>query len=131
PHASEYARRAGLLAEDELFYAQHNARVVKEAEEYYRTMFGGQASSWNRRDQHMVDTLDLLVGHLGAQRGETAKVVVWAHNSHLGDARATEVASQGQLNVGQLVRERHAADCRLIGFTTFTGTVTAADDWGR
>jgi erythromycin esterase-like protein len=78
----------------------------------------------------MVDTLDALVGHLSQQRGEPAKVVVWAHNSHVGDARATEVSGQGQLTVGQLVRERHAGDCRLIGFSTFTGTVTAADDWG-
>ena len=129
-HAAEYARRDGLIAEDELFYATQNARTVKKAEEYYRTMFGGRASSWNLRDQHMVDTLDALVIHLGQQRAGPAKVVVWAHNSHLGDARATEVATQGQLNVGQLVRERHAGDCRLVGFTTFTGTVTAADDWG-
>ncbi|MCU1458576.1 MAG: Erythromycin esterase [Actinomycetia bacterium] len=129
-HAPEYARRDGLLAEDELFYAEQNALTVRNAEEYYRTMFGLQAASWNLRDQHMVDTLDALVGHLSRQRQELAKVVVWAHNSHLGDARATDVATHGQLNVGQLVRERHAGDCRLVGFTTFTGTVTAADDWG-
>ena len=129
-HAPEYARRDGLNAEDEAFYAEQNARTVKDAEEYYRTMFSGRASSWNLRDQHMVDTLDALAIHLGHQRGEPAKVVVWAHNSHLGDARATEVAAHGQLNVGQLVRERHRDDCRLIGFTTFTGTVTAADSWG-
>jgi erythromycin esterase-like protein len=129
-HAAEYARRDGLIAEDELFYAEQNALTVKNAEQYYRSMFGGRASSWNLRDQHMVDILDALVGHLSRQRGELGKVVVWAHNSHLGDARATEVATQGQLNVGQLVRERHAGDCRLIGFTTFAGTVTAADDWG-
>jgi erythromycin esterase-like protein len=113
-----------------VFYLEQNARTVKDAEEYYRSMFGARASSWNLRDQHMVDTLDALAIHLGRQRGAPAKVVVWAHNSHLGDARATEVAAQGQLNVGQLVRERHAGDCRLAGFTTFTGTVTAADDWG-
>ena len=129
-HAPEYARRDGLIAEDEAFHAEQNARTVKDAEEYYRTMFGGRASSWNLRDQHMVDTLDALAIHLGQQRREPAKIVVWAHNSHLGDARATEVSGQGQLNVGQLVRERHGDDCRLIGFTTFTGTVTAADDWG-
>jgi erythromycin esterase-like protein/predicted phosphoribosyltransferase len=129
-HAPEYARRDGLIAEDEAFYAEQNARTVKDAEEYYRSMFGGRASSWNLRDQHMIDTLDALAIHLGQQRGEAAKVVVWAHNSHLGDARATEVSAQGQLNVGQLVRERHADDCRLVGFTTFSGTVTAADDWG-
>jgi erythromycin esterase-like protein/predicted phosphoribosyltransferase len=129
-HSPEYARRDGLIAEDEAFYAEQNARTVKDAEEYYRSMFGRGSASWNLRDQHMVDTLDALAIHLGQQRGEQAKVVVWAHNSHLGDARATEVAAQGQLNVGQLVRERHRGDCRLIGFSTFTGTVTAADDWG-
>jgi erythromycin esterase-like protein len=129
-HALEYARRDGMVAEDELFYAQQNAQVVKAAAEYYRTMFSGRISSWNLRDRHMVDTLDALVSHLGCQQGQQAKVVVWAHNSHLGDARATEHGSQGQLNVGQLVRERHGGDCRLIGFTTYTGTVTAADDWG-
>src|SRR2546423_7884300 len=118
-----------MTAEDELFYAEQNALTVRNAEEYYRTMFDGRASSWNLRDQHMVDTLDALAGHLSQQRGEPAKIVVWAHNSHLGDARATEVVTQGQLNVGQLVRERHGGDCRLVGFTTFTGTVTAADDW--
>jgi erythromycin esterase-like protein/adenine/guanine phosphoribosyltransferase-like PRPP-binding protein len=129
-HAPDYARRDGLLAEDELFYAEQNARTVKGAEEYYRTMFSGRASSWNLRDQHMVETLDLLAAHLSRQRGGPAKVIVWAHNSHLGDARATDVAAQGQLNVGQLVRERHGGHCRLVGFTTFEGTVTAADDWG-
>jgi erythromycin esterase-like protein len=86
-------------------------------------------SSWNLRDTHMVDTLDALAGHLSRQRGEPAKIVVWAHNSHLGDARATEATSRGELNVGQLVRERHPGESRSIGFTTFTGTVTAADDW--
>jgi erythromycin esterase-like protein/predicted phosphoribosyltransferase len=129
-NAPEYARRDGLIAEDEAFYAEQNARTVKSAEEHYRSMFGGRASSWNLRDAHMVDTLDALAIHLGRLRGAPAKIVVWAHNSHVGDARATEVAADGQLNVGQLVRERHHGDCRLVGFTTFTGTVTAADDWG-
>jgi len=129
-HALEYARRDGLIAEDELFYAQQNARTVRAAEEYYRSMFSGRVSSWNLRDRHMVDTLDALAGHLSRQRGAPAKLVVWAHNSHLGDARATEAAARGELNVGQLVRERHPVDCRLVGFTTNTGTVTAADDWG-
>jgi erythromycin esterase-like protein/adenine/guanine phosphoribosyltransferase-like PRPP-binding protein len=129
-HALEYAQRDGLLAEDELFYAEQNARTVRAAEEYYRTMFGGRVSSWNLRDQHMTDTLDALSVHLSRQRGRQARIVVWAHNSHLGDARATEMASLGEYNVGQLVRERHAGHCRLLGFTTYTGTVTAADDWG-
>ena len=128
-HAVEYARRDGLMADDELFYAEQNARTVRAAEEYYRAMFSGRASSWNLRDRHMADTLDALAGHLTRQRGAPAKIVVWAHNSHLGDARATETAASGELNVGQLVRERHSGDCRLIGFTTYTGTVTAASDW--
>ncbi len=128
-HALEYARRDGLLAQDELFYAEQNAQTVKASAEYYRSMFSGRVSSWNLRDRHMTDTLDALAGHLGRQRGGPAKLVVWAHNAHLGDARATEVAAEGELNVGQLVRERHPGDCRLIGFTTYTGTVTAADDW--
>ena len=128
-HAVEYVRRDGLMADDELFYAEQNARTVRAAEEYYRAMFSGRASSWNLRDRHMADTLDALAGHLTRQRGAPAKIVVWAHNSHLGDARATETAASGELNVGQLVRERHPGDCRLIGFTTYTGTVTAASDW--
>ncbi|MDP9240190.1 MAG: erythromycin esterase family protein, partial [Actinomycetota bacterium] len=130
-HAMEYAKRDGLLGEDEVFYAELNARVVRAAEEYYRRMFSGRVSSWNLRDRHMVDTLDALAAHLTRQRGEPARVVVWAHNSHVGDALATEMAMRGELNVGQLVRERHQGDCRLIGFTTYTGTVTAADDWGQ
>ncbi|MGH3462694.1 MAG: erythromycin esterase family protein [Kribbellaceae bacterium] len=129
-HALEYARRDGLIGEDDAFYAEQNARTVKAAEQYYRTMFSGRVSSWNLRDHHMAETLDALAGHLSRQRGKPARIVVWAHNSHLGDARATEAAARGELNVGQLVRERHAADCRLIGFTTYGGTVTAADDWG-
>jgi erythromycin esterase-like protein len=92
-------------------------------------MFAGRVMSWNLRDRHMVDTLEALADHLTRQRGQPAKIVVWAHNSHLGDAQATELGSQGELNVGQLMRERHAGDCRSIGFTTYAGTVTAADDW--
>jgi erythromycin esterase-like protein/predicted phosphoribosyltransferase len=129
-HAMDYTRDGGLLAEDELFYAEQNAKTVRDAAEYYRSMFAGGATSWNLRDRHMVDTLDALADHLRRQRGEPAKIVVWEHNSHLGDARATESSARGELNVGQLVRERHPGDCRTIGFTTYTGTVTAADDWG-
>jgi erythromycin esterase-like protein/predicted phosphoribosyltransferase len=122
-------RQDGAEADEELFSAEQNARTVKDAEEYYRAMFGGGIASWNLRDRHMTDTLDSLAIHLSHQRGEQAKVVVWAHNSHLGDARATELGSIGELNVGQLARERHPGDCYNIGFTTYTGTVTAADDW--
>jgi erythromycin esterase-like protein/predicted phosphoribosyltransferase len=129
-HAHEHARRDGLLAEDELFHAEQSARTVKAAEEYYRTMFGGHVSSWNLRDSHMADTLDALADHLTRQRGERARVVVWAHNSHVGDSRATEQGSAGELTLGRVVRERHPGDCLLGGFTTYSGTVTAADDWG-
>jgi erythromycin esterase-like protein len=129
-NAAEYARRDGLLAADEAFYAEQNAKVVKNAAEYYRSMFSGRVLSWNLRDGHMAETLDAVREHLSGQLGEPAKIVVWAHNSHLGDARATEAAARGELNVGQLVRERHSDDCVNLGFTTYTGTVTAADDWG-
>jgi erythromycin esterase-like protein len=116
------------VADDELFFAEQNARVVKNAEAYYRTMLRGRVSSWNLRDQHMADTLDALVAHLDA-RGRPAKVVVWAHNSHLGDARATDMGERGEWNVGQLVREKHGQDAMLVGFSTYTGTVTAASNW--
>jgi erythromycin esterase-like protein/hypoxanthine phosphoribosyltransferase len=128
--AHERARLAGLLAEDELFHMEQSARTVKAAEEYYRSMFGGRVSSWNLRDTHMADTLDALANHLTRQRGEPARIVVWAHNSHVGDSRATELGSAGEVTVGRLVRERHPQDCLLAGFTTYSGTVTAADDWG-
>jgi erythromycin esterase-like protein len=117
------------MAEDELFYAEQNARLVKNAEEYYRSMFLEEVSSWNLRDRHMVETLEALVAHFD-QRGGRAKVVVWAHNSHLGDARATQMGERGELNVGQLVRERYGRGAVLVGFTTHHGTVTAASDWG-
>jgi erythromycin esterase-like protein/predicted phosphoribosyltransferase len=126
--APEYARRNASVGEDELFYAEQNARLVKNAEEYYRSMFLGEVSSWNLRDSYMVETLDALVAHLGRQGGNP-KVVVWAHNSHLGDARATAMSQRGELNVGQLVREKYGREASLIGFTTHHGTVTAASDW--
>jgi erythromycin esterase-like protein/predicted phosphoribosyltransferase len=125
-----HAADDGWLAEDERFAAEVNARVVRDAESYYRSMVSGRVNTWNLRDTHMVETLELLVQHLGRQRGEPARVVVWAHNSHLGDARVTEMGMRGELNVGQLVRERHPLASRSLGFTTHAGTVTAADDWG-
>ena len=116
------------MAEDEFFYAEQNARVVKDAEQYYRTMFTGRVSSWNLRDSHMTETLEALVEHLERTAGP-AKIVVWEHNTHLGDARATEMGRAGEHNVGQLVRQRHGRDAVLIGFATYNGTVTAASDW--
>jgi erythromycin esterase-like protein len=128
--AAEYARRDGRVAEDEFFYAEQNARLAKNAEHYYRSMFRGRVSSWNLRDRHMAETLDALVAHLDRQGGRRTKVVVWAHNSHLGDARATEMGDGGELNLGQLVRERYGRETVLVGFSTYSGTVTAASDWG-
>jgi erythromycin esterase-like protein len=127
--AAEYASRDGRVAEDEFFFAEQNARLVKNAEQYYRSMFRGRVSSWNLRDQHMTETLYALVSHLEKQ-GERPKIVVWEHNSHLGDARATQMGEGGEWNVGQLVRERHGREAVLVGFTTYSGTVTAASDWG-
>jgi erythromycin esterase-like protein len=126
--AAEYASRDGRVAADEFFYAEQNARLVRNAEQYYRSMFRGRVSSWNLRDRHMAETLHALVAHLESQ-GQNAKVVVWEHNSHLGDARATDMGRQGELNVGQLVRERYGGESVLVGFSTYTGTVTAATDW--
>lgn len=127
--AAEYASGDEFTARDEFFFAEQNARLVKNAEEYYRSMFERRrVSSWNLRDSHMAETLDELAKHLEAEN-RRAKIVVWAHNSHLGDARATEMGERGEWNVGQLVRERYENDACLIGFTTHEGTVAAADNW--
>jgi erythromycin esterase-like protein len=123
--AMEYARRDGRVAADEYFFAEQNARLVANAETYYRTMFGSNVQSWNVRDRHMMETLESLLKHGGAN----SKAVVWAHNSHLGDARATQMASSGELNLGQLIRERFGDASFLIGLTTHDGTVTAARNW--
>lgn len=132
---TELQRRAGEpgpggVAEDEAFFAEQNARLVKNAEAYYRSMFEGRVNSWNLRDSHMTETLAALDSYLSRQTGQPARLVVWAHNSHLGDARATEMGTQGEWNVGQLMRERYGMDAvRLIGFSTYTGRVTAATNW--
>jgi erythromycin esterase-like protein len=126
--AADLAQRDGRVARDEFFYAEQNARTVRNAEQYYRTMFRGHVESWNLRDRHMVDTLEAVAADL-ERRGRPVKVIVWAHNSHLGDARATQMGERGELNVGQLVRERHGTEALLVGFTTYTGSVTAASDW--
>lgn len=131
-NAVGYMKADGEALEDELFYLEQNARIVKNAEEYYRTMFQGRNTSWNLRDRHMVETLENLVTFLDKRRTpeqSPVKVVVWAHNSHLGDARATEMGERGEWNIGQLVREKHEDNARLIGFSTYTGTVTAASHW--
>ena len=109
------------------FNAEQNALVAKNAERYYRTMVRGGASSWNVRDRHMVDTLDRLMQFHGPQ----AKAIVWEHNTHIGDARATDMADAGMVNVGQLIRQQHAeAGVVLVGFGSHRGSVIAADAWG-
>jgi erythromycin esterase-like protein len=127
--APDYAGHDGRADEDELFSAEQNARLVKNAEAYYRTMFLEEVSSWNLRDRHMAETLEELVPYLD-RNGRRAKIAVWEHNSHLGDARATDMTRRGELNVGQLTREKYGDDAVLVGFSTYQGTVTAATDWG-
>lgn len=117
----EYLRRDGTRFHD----AVQNARLVADAERYYRAMYYGGDRSWNLRDTHMFETLKLLLEH----RGPDARAVVWAHNSHLGDASATEMGARGQLNLGQLAREEWGEDAYLVGFGTHSGTVAAASDW--
>jgi erythromycin esterase-like protein len=128
-HAADYASRDGRIAADEYFVAEQNARVARNAETYYRAMFRGGAASWNVRDQHMMMTLEALADHVSAQMRRAARIVVWAHNSHLGDARATSMAARGELNLGQLVRERFGSACCAIGMTTHDGEVTAVRNW--
>jgi erythromycin esterase-like protein len=127
--AEAYLRRDGWIADDEYFFAEQNALLVRDAEEYYQQMYRAEVSSWNLRDRHMAGTLDALIEHLDRQVPR-AKIVVWEHNSHVGDARATEMSTRGELNVGQLARQRYGHECLLLGLTTFDGSVTAATDWG-
>jgi erythromycin esterase-like protein len=119
---------APRMERDEAFYAQQNARLVHNAEEYYRTMFRGRASSWNLRDSHMVQILQALDKHLAVGRSKP-RIAVWAHNSHLGDASATEMGDSGEWNVGQLMRDRYRDEVALVGFSTNRGWVTAASEW--
>jgi erythromycin esterase-like protein len=126
---SEEVLRVGLADADEQFWAEQNALVVQNAERYYRAMFGEFRNSWNIRDTHMFDTLISLQQSLS--RDETpAKLIVWAHNSHVGNAEATEAGQRGEVNVGNLVRRRFGSEARLIGFSTYRGSVTAASEWG-
>jgi protein-L-isoaspartate(D-aspartate) O-methyltransferase len=118
---AEYSARDGERFAD----AVHNARLVANAERYYRIMYYGSAESWNLRDTHMFETLSELL----RARGAAARAVVWAHNSHLGDARHTEMSARGEYNLGQLCRENYGSELYSIGFGTDTGTVAAADDW--
>lgn len=128
--AAEYLSRDGSVAMEEQFLAEQNARVIQNAEQYYRSMCRRRDLSWNLRDTHMADTIDAIVAHARAG-GIEPKIVVWAHNSHLGDARASEMGEREEINVGQLVRERYGDGVVSVGFSTYSGTVTAATDWGE
>ncbi|MGH7026681.1 erythromycin esterase family protein [Brevundimonas sp.] len=121
-HQLSYSRQDG----EDYLDATQNARVVRAAEGYYRAMYRGSVESWNLRDSHMFETLAYLL----QARGQGAKAVVWAHNSHLGDASATAMGAAGEYNLGQLCREAFDRDCVAIGFGTDRGRVAAADDWG-
>jgi erythromycin esterase-like protein len=111
---------------DEWLDAQANARLIKNAEAYYRVMYYGSAESWNLRDTHMFETLDMVLGAKGPQ----SRAIVWAHNSHIGNAAFTDMGrKRDELNIGQLAKEKYGDRARLIGFGTHTGTVAAADDW--
>ena len=127
-HSLQYESVDGRGAMDEFFFAEQNARVVRNAERYYRSMFGSRIMSWNLRDKHMMETLGCIEEHY-KRVGQRFKAIIWAHNSHLGDARATEMGKSGELNLGQLVRDQYGGKSFLIGFSTFTGTVTAASNW--
>jgi len=110
---------------DSFFDAERNATVIREAERYYRIMYYGSRDSWNLRDQHMFDTLQAALSH----RGADAKAVVWAHNSHVGNAAATEMGTRGEFNIGQLAKQRFGTSAYAIGFGTHRGTVAAASNW--
>ena len=127
--ADAYLRRDGWVADDEFFFAEQNARLVRNAEEYYQQMYRAEVSSWNLRDRHMAGTLDALIEHLDGQHPRT-KIVVWEHNSHVGDARSTEMGGGASSTSGSSPASATASECVLVGFTTFDGTVTAASDWG-
>lgn len=119
----------GIAAIDSHFFAEQNAIVVVNAEAYYRESFGHRVNTWNLRDAHMAQTLFGLAAYR-QRRGGDGRIVVWAHNSHVGDARATESASRHEWNLGQLVREQVGGAALLVGFTTYTGHVCAASEWG-
>lgn len=127
-HEQTYLKTHHLTEIDRHFFAERNAAVVVSAENYYRAMFQGRLSTWNLRDSHMHDTLCALSQHR-ERLGGSGKIIVWAHNSHLGNARATEAHLRGEWNLGQLMREAAGEQVLLVGFTTYAGQVTAASRW--
>jgi erythromycin esterase-like protein len=124
----------GQQNKEEYFNAEQNAITAKDAERYYRTMMKGDVNSWNLRDTHMMDTLERLINfHRQVNISTLApKAIVWAHNTHIGDARFTNMRKRGMTNIGQLVREKKGSqNAVLIGFSTYSGTVIASREWGK
>jgi Erythromycin esterase homolog len=119
-------RNASTDDREKKLNAELNALAVRGAEKYYRTMIRHDAESWNVRDRHMVDVLEKLMEF----HGEDSRAIVWEHNTHIGDARATDMVDEGMVNVGQLLRERHGKEVYAVGFGTYEGTVIAGRSWG-
>ena len=121
----------GKISAEESFYIEQNARVVKNAEDYYRSLFISETNNWNIRDSHMLETLNALIAHYQLKGIEKPKIIIWAHNSHVGNAAATQMSKHGEYNIGQLVKEQFGNNAVAIGFTTYHGTVSAASDWHK
>ena len=119
----------GKVSADEAFYIEQNARVVKNAENYYRSLFGSEVSSWNLRDSHMAETVNALINYYQSKGTDKPKIIIWAHNSHVGNAAATQMSQNNEYNIGQLIKEQFKHNAFSIGFTTYEGTVSAASDW--
>lgn len=123
-----YSKKDRGNRDEDYFNAEQNAIIAKDAELYYRTMIRGDVNSWNIRDTHMMDTLERLIAF---HDEANSKAIVWAHNTHIGDARATDMSKDNMINLGQLVRERKSSNnAVLVGFGTYNGTVIAAKRWG-
>ena len=120
-----------ILTKENFFSALQNARSVKSAEAYYRSMFELPSFSWNLRDRHMFEMLASLINYFNSALRTPAKTIIWAHNSHIGNAAATEMARRKELNIGQLLKKKYGEQAFLLGFSTYKGTVTAAEEWGK
>lgn len=128
-NADIYSAPHDEAAGESYFSTVQNAELISRAEAYYRSLFHGRPNSWNLRDRHMFETLNNIQAHLGQAAARPPRIVVWAHNSHIGNAAATEMSDRGEFNIGQLVRQHDPSNNLLIGFSTCRGTVTAADNW--
>lgn len=128
-NAAEYIKKEILESENAYFQAKQNASLIHYAEEYYRSIAQGDPDSWNIRNKYMFETLENLADHLAKRLGRAPRIVVWAHNAHIGNARATEMYKRGEFNIGQLIKDRYKDKSLLIGITCSNGTVLAADNW--